>query len=41
MAPQNRGRQNSKKIPPNVIKANFQTPKRILVYCFVTIKVQR
>jgi hypothetical protein len=34
---------NSKKKnkPPNATKASSQTPKKFLVCCFITIKVQR
>jgi hypothetical protein len=43
MAPQSRGGQKlkKKKTPSNATKANSQTPKRILIYCFVIIRIQR
>jgi hypothetical protein len=42
MAPQSRGGQKLKKNkPPNVIKASSKTPKKILICCFVAIKVQK
>jgi hypothetical protein len=41
MALQNRGVKNSKNKPPNVTKANFQTPTKFLVCWFVVVIVQR
>jgi len=41
MALQSRGVNNSKNKWPNVTKASSQTPKKILVCCFVAIRVQK
>ncbi len=38
--PKVKGGQNSKNKPLNITKANSQTPKKFLVCCYVTIKVQ-
>jgi hypothetical protein len=35
------GVKNSKKKPPNATKTSSHIPKKFLVCCFVTIKVQR
>jgi hypothetical protein len=39
--PKVEGGQKLIKKPPNVTKANSQAPKKILVCCFVVIKVQK
>ncbi len=41
MAPQNRGGKKLFFKPLNTTKANSQTPKKILVCCYVPIRVQR
>jgi hypothetical protein len=38
MAPQSRGGQKLQKKPLNTTKANSQTPKKILICCFVVIE---
>ncbi len=42
MAPQSReGQKLKKNKPPNGTKVSSETPKRIVVCCFIVIKVQR
>jgi hypothetical protein len=41
MAPKIEGVKKTKKKPLNDTKANSQTPKKILVRCFITIKVEK
>ncbi len=42
MAPQSKGGQEFKKNKPlNATKACFQTPKKVLVCCYVVIRVER
>jgi hypothetical protein len=39
MAPQNKEVKNSKNKPPNVTKANPETPTKLFICCFVVVKV--
>jgi hypothetical protein len=41
MAPQNRRVKNPKNKPPNVTKASSQTPAKLLICCFVVVRVPR
>jgi len=41
MAPQSRGGKKHKKNPLNATKAGSQTPKKILVCCSISIRVQK
>jgi hypothetical protein len=41
MALQNKEVKNSKNKPPNVTKANSQTPTKFLVGFFIIVRVQR
>ncbi len=41
MAPQNRGVGNLENKPPNVTKADSDTPTKLFICCFIVVKVQR
>jgi hypothetical protein len=39
--PKVEGTKTQKKKPQNAMKANFQTPKKILIYCSITTRIPK